>query len=119
MHRPSSRSLLPFTHLAAAGRVPASSARRWARLARAASSLVLAAASCDDFILGYPMPFLEYFYAVNPDKLPEAMRPKEITPNTSADAGTPGDATAAGSSSDAVAATNSTSDDKDNESSRA
>ena len=37
----SSRSLLPCTHSAAAGRVPASSARRWARLARAASSLVL------------------------------------------------------------------------------
>jgi hypothetical protein len=54
------------------------------------------------------MPFLECFYAANPDKLPEAMRPKEIAPNTSADTGTPGDATAAGSSSGAVAATNST-----------
>ena len=41
-------------------------------------SLEPGVASGDEFVIGYPMPFLEYFYAANPDKLPVAIRPKEI-----------------------------------------
>ena len=39
-------------------------------------SLEPGVASGDDIVVGYPTPFLEYFYAANPDMLPAANRPK-------------------------------------------
>ena len=64
-------------------------------------SLEAGATSGEDFVIRYPMPFLEYFYAGNPDKLPAAMRPKEvrsITTTADTDAEVAGDGAAAGSS---------------------
>lgn len=67
-------------------------------------SLEPGAASGDDFIVGYPTPFLEYFYAANANLLPEAMRPPAARPGASETSGTgespPADDVAAESSND-------------------
>ena len=52
-------------------------------------SLEPGAASGDDFIVGYPTPFLEYFYAANANLLPEAMRPRGTSESPS-ESETPG-----------------------------
>lgn len=41
-------------------------------------------ASGDDFVLSYPTPFLEYYYAANCDDLPVALRPQGAEPVTPA-----------------------------------